>query len=221
MQTSAHAFQHPSLIYRRTHVLALWSFICSMLSCLAHWYAKGISRTCVCLRATLVSRLLVDLCVHNSNSLAKKRLSCKHSGRKVQLEFCPSFAPVMWPMQLCLDRLFWYTHVHTEKENMAVLSHSSSLFSLEFHSKSLLWTMGPGRPLRPSQTGTGPVGTDQYKLSLSVEGTGWILTRTSEGRFECIQKDALLSHVYARGRHSKKSKKKSKGVAAWRWTEEK
>lgn len=100
----------------------------------------------------------------------------------------------MWPVQLCLDRLFWYTHVHTVRRIWQFFPTLSVCFLSSFHSQSLLLPMGPGRPPRPGHTGMGPVGTDQYKLSLSVEGTEWILTRTSEGGFECKQK-AALSHM--------------------------
>lgn len=109
----------------------------------------------------------------------------------------------MWPMQLCLEGLFWYTHVHTVRRIWQFFPTLSLCFLLSFHSKSLLLPMGPGRPLRPGQTGMGPVRTDQYKPSLSVEGTEWILTRTSESRFECIQKVAL-SHMCVHGEGVKK-----------------
>lgn len=109
----------------------------------------------------------------------------------------------MWPMQLCLEGLFWYTHVHTVRRIWQSFPTLSLCFLLSFHSKSLLLPMGPGRPLRPGQTGMGPVRTDQYKPSLSVEGTEWILTRTSESRFECIQKVAL-SHMCVHGEGVKK-----------------
>lgn len=109
----------------------------------------------------------------------------------------------MWPMQLCLETQFWNTHVHTVKRIWQSFPTLSLCFLSSIYSKSLLLPMGPGRPLRPGQTGMGPVGTDQYKLSLSVEGTEWILTRTSEGRFECIQK-AALSHMSVHGKGIKK-----------------
>lgn len=107
-----------------------------------------------------------------------------------------------------------HTRSHSE-QNMAALSHSSALFSPKFSFQVSFVAYGTG-----STSSTRPdwnVGTDQYKLSRSVEGTEWILKRTSKGRFECIQ-TASLSHMSV---HGEGIKKKSKGVAAWRWAEEK
>lgn len=159
--------------------------------------------TCVC--GPCLYGLLMDFLVHNADSPAKKCLPVNTTEGKCSLNFV-QVAPLSCDLCSCAETDCFGTHMFTRWGEYG--SHFPvflSVFSQNFIPSLFCCLWDWLDLLDQARLGIGPVGTDQYKRSLSVEGTGRILTRTSEGRFECIQ-NAALSHACTRGGRLKKAR---------------